>query len=61
MFKVRNIIGKYDILKFEEEKIALIWNKTEGILEMTPQQRELEARHLKAFKMRIKKGIEKEN
>ena len=58
MIRVGKGSEKYYILTVEEKRIAIIGNKTKRILEMAPGQRELEARRLKASKMRIKKRIE---
>ena len=57
LIKVGGISGKYDILKVEEKQVALIENKTKWVLKMTQWQGELEARLLKAVKMRITKQI----
>ena len=59
MIKVGKISEKCDILTVEEKRMALIGNKTKRSLEMTPGQRELETRWLKASSMSIKKLIEK--
>ena len=58
MIKVGKVSEKYDILIVEGKLIALIGKETKIILEMTPGQRELETRLLKASKRRIKKRIE---
>ena len=60
MIKVGKISGKGDILIVEEKQIDLIGDTTKRIPETTPRKIELEARRLKANKMRIKKLIEKE-
>ena len=59
LIKVGRISEKYDILRFEGKCMALIGNKTKVSLEITPAQRELEARRLNTSKMWIKKRIEK--
>ena len=59
VIKVGKISDKDDILTLEEKRISLIENKTKRILEMTQGKSELDARRLNAYKMRIKKRIEK--
>ena len=58
VIKVGEISYKDDILTIEEKQLSLIMNKTERNLEMTPRQRDIEARCLKVAKMRINKRIE---
>ena len=53
--KVGKISGQDDILTVKEKQIELIVNKTKSSLEMTPRQRELEARRLKASNIWINK------
>ena len=60
MIKVEKIREKHDILTVEEKWIALILIKTKIIIEITPTQRYLGTRQLKASSMRIIKHIEKE-
>ena len=60
VIKVGTVSEKDDILTVEEIRIPLIGNGTKIILEMTPEQIELEARQLKVSNMRIKKKIEEE-
>ena len=48
IIKVGKINEKDETLTVEEKRISLIGNKTKKILEMTPQKRKLESRHLKA-------------
>ena len=57
VIKAGKISGKDYILTVEEKQVAHIGNKTKISLEMTPGQRYLEARRLKAAKMRMKKLI----
>ena len=61
MIKVGINSCKYDILTVEEKRVALIVDDTKISLEMTPYQRELEERCLRASKMWIKKLIEEDN
>ena len=60
LMKVGKISGQDDILTVKEKQIELIVNKTKSSLEMTPRQRELEARQMKKSNMSIEKRIEKE-
>ena len=48
VIKIGKIIEKDDISTVEEKRIFLIGNNMKIILEMTPDQREVEARRLKA-------------
>ena len=57
---MRKISSKYDIFTVQDKKQALEGNKTKITLEMTPWEREIKARRLKVYKMRMKKYIEKE-
>ena len=59
VIKVGKISEKDDILTVEGKQAVLIGSKTQRRIEMNPRQRDLEARHLKASKMWIMKGIEK--
>ena len=61
MIKVGKIVEKNDILTVEDKRVSLFGNKTKISLEMTPRQRDSEARRLKASKMYIKELIEKGN
>ena len=60
MIKVGKFSEKDDIVAVEEKRISLIRNKTRRILELTPEQRELETRWSKESKMQIKKLNENE-
>ena len=59
MIKVGQISDKDDILTYEGKRLACIRNKTKGSLEITPLQREIEAKQLKSANMRIQKLIGK--
>ena len=60
MIKVGKISRKHEILTVEEKVIDPIVNKIKRNHEMTPMQRELEMRQLKASKLWVKQIIEKE-
>ena len=60
VLKLGKIVGKCDILTVQEKKQELGGNKTNIRLEITPWQREIEARRLKTAKIRTRKLIKKE-